>query len=93
MLRDAFLRAAKFQSTRPLRGATEELIGGFDAIAISIHAPLAGRDKEDMQRLLEDAEFQSTRPLRGATPATPTTASPLVFQSTRPLRGATTMDA
>ena len=34
----------KFQSTRPLRGATLELRNDKAALRISIHAPLAGRD-------------------------------------------------
>ena len=34
-----------FQSTRPLRGATEQRAVKLAALSISIHAPLAGRDK------------------------------------------------
>ena len=37
-------RDAQFQPTRPLRGATEVAALGADAVAISTHAPLAGRD-------------------------------------------------
>ena len=58
----------KFQSTRPLRGATIVL----DVLAkqgmISIHAPLAGRDPYYQHGVQFSKErFQSTRPLRGAT--------------------------
>ena len=59
---------AAFQSTRPVRGATLDKLGGGTTVGkISIHAPRAGRDH------LEEAEaehiigFQSTRPVRGAT--------------------------
>jgi len=33
-----------FQSTRPLRGATQAIRRQREGIAISTHAPLAGRD-------------------------------------------------
>ena len=33
-----------FQSTRPMRGATNALVGDFSGAAVSIHAPHAGRD-------------------------------------------------
>ena len=57
---------------------------------ISIHAPLAGRDKDFAVRLVDKAKFQSTRPLRGATYAGDTYYYFAIgFQSTRPLRGAT----
>ena len=56
-----------FQSTRPLRGATTYLTQTGKVVRISIHAPLAGRDRtatpaEEVRNI-----FQSTRPLRGAT--------------------------
>ena len=34
----------KFQSTRPVKGATAEKVGGFAAQLVSIHAPREGRD-------------------------------------------------
>ena len=34
----------KFQSTRPMRGATQSAAGGRRHETISIHAPHAGRD-------------------------------------------------
>ena len=37
-------RHTEFQSTRPLRGATTMRLIDADALSISIHAPLAGRD-------------------------------------------------
>ena len=59
------------------------------AAAISIHAPLAGRDELREQYAGQDRAFQSTRPLRGATISQIPTVLPSPFQSTRPLRGAT----
>ena len=102
-----------FQSTRPLRGATptpskrRRLVGHFNprapcgarpcslshashALVISIHAPLAGRDKKNNWLTLCQLVFQSTRPLRGATCEERLSSNALEgFQSTRPLRGAT----
>ena len=80
----------KFQSTRPMRGATRARepkeqdgrdfnprapCGARPArtppqtpiISISIHAPHAGRDNEECERIVATVEFQSTRPMRGAT--------------------------
>ena len=41
-----------FQSTHPLRGATNGLEGVDDSFDISIHAPLAGCDSKNVQRKL-----------------------------------------
>lgn len=38
-----------FQSTRPLRGATQAIRRQREGIAISTHAPLAGRDSKSVQ--------------------------------------------
>ena len=57
----------KFQSTRPMRGATSTDHGGHEPRHISIHAPHAGRDYYDKLFDVECPEFQSTRPMRGAT--------------------------
>ncbi len=56
-----------FQSPRPLRGATFEVIRQHHIRAISIHAPLAGRDNGYVPYMHKSELFQSTRPLRGAT--------------------------
>ena len=59
-------------------------------IVISIHAPLAGRDRFRCAIAANLTKFQSTRPLRGATlPAYINLIAEHTFQSTRPLRGAT----
>ena len=57
-----------FQSTRPMRGATGELKGGRGDRGISIHAPHAGRDRDELFQGEAPRVFQSTRPMRGATP-------------------------
>ena len=59
--------ATKFQSTRPLRGATSHTLLPEVRLSISIHAPLAGRDLRARFGHVHRAVFQSTRPLRGAT--------------------------
>ena len=58
-------------------------------VLISIHAPLAGRDRPRDARAPEQKPFQSTRPLRGATGTVVALPAADEFQSTRPLRGAT----
>ena len=66
-LRREILRST-FQSTRPVRGATmRPLKSRTSAMAISIHAPRAGRDDHAWSSSQRIAEFQSTRPVRGAT--------------------------
>ena len=60
-------RSAPFQSTRPVRGATvldQRCVG---CVAISIHAPRAGRDLDIYTHVRDGQLFQSTRPVRGAT--------------------------
>ena len=58
----------RFQSTRPLRGATINAnIDAKFAALISIHAPLAGCDLAETRNPFPRLKFQSTRPMRGAT--------------------------
>ena len=57
-----------FQSTRPIRGATNIQIIGINNISISIHAPHTGRDLLLKWLVVVTTRFQSTRPIRGATP-------------------------
>ena len=56
-----------FQSTHPLRGATDFPPRSCILIDISIHAPLAGCDHSSLQIHPLTSKFQSTHPLRGAT--------------------------
>ena len=81
----------EFQSTRPLRGATQILCPVSPPRSISIHAPLAGRDWVcRCWWCWGRKRFQSTRPLRGATEKyLKNHREEAKFQSTRPLRGAT----
>ena len=60
-------RYNRFQSTRPMRGATVTRVVTLVTIVISIHAPHAGRDKTAPCRWAMTLKFQSTRPMRGAT--------------------------
>ena len=80
----------KFQSTRPLWGATVRHRRVQESLYISIHAPLVGRDFGRPFSSRRITAFQSTRPLWGATWTQPKkTSCRRVFQSTRPLWGAT----
>ena len=56
-----------FQSTRPVRGATNHWRRWGRRRRVSIHAPRAGRDAHIGYSIRHDAGFQSTRPVRGAT--------------------------
>ena len=67
MIASMTIQLMQFQSTRPVRGATDcrrEILQFAD---ISIHAPRAGRDQAAARKELVQSEFQSTRPVRGAT--------------------------
>ena len=56
---------------------------------ISIHPPLAGRDRGRLRSCAHGTIFQSTRPLRGGTGPPTGVHGAGGFQSTRPLRGGT----
>ena len=56
-----------FQSTRPVRGATEAMAAQEARLVVSIHAPRAGRDSASNSSASRSLAFQSTRPVRGAT--------------------------
>ena len=61
-----------------------------DLAEVSIHAPLAGRDRSRVPGSTSWSQFQSTRPSRGATMfCVRKTCWTPEFQSTRPSRGAT----
>ncbi len=57
-----------FQSTLPVRGATEGKRKEVCNIIISIHAPREGSDFVDEREVWQSVRFQSTLPVRGATP-------------------------
>ena len=83
------LSTGKFQSTHPLRGATEDDVMRYNSINISIHAPLAGCDAEDYVTRKE-FDISIHAPLAGCDllRASQRLRS-IQFQSTHPLRGAT----
>ena len=56
-----------FQSTFPLQGTTRFSIELPRKIDISIHVPIAGNDKMDMNLKSKKSIFQSTFPLQGTT--------------------------
>ena len=78
-----------FQSTHPLRGATAVFFGQISLGAISIHAPLAGCDAEELVVRARALDFNPRTPC-GVRPTTCCAGSKTwSFQSTHPLRGAT----
>ena len=79
----------RFQSTRPVWGATSALCSRREPHLISIHAPRVGRDFTYTEAADGKPEFQSTRPVWGATPEAGTYSNLIKFQSTRPVWGAT----
>ena len=59
--------AGIFQSTRPMRGATQEVLNGFEEdVYFNPRAPCGARRKI-IDSIIMQSEFQSTRPMRGAT--------------------------
>ena len=83
------IKGKKFQSTRPVRGATYDAGVAAYADWFQSTRPVRGATLIGMS-LLDELSFQSTRPVRGATTAHH--RSPALhptFQSTRPVRGAT----
>ena len=62
----------RFQSTRPLRGATYTFVAWQGNAEISIHAPLAGRDPTAAEGLFRPWNFNPRAPCgarQGAIPA------------------------
>ena len=60
-------RSSRFQSTRPVWGATRPRARRDRTRGISIHAPRVGRDGFGMPVAAISSSFQSTRPVWGAT--------------------------
>ena len=86
--------SVRFQSTRPLRGATVNFTHKPSAVTISIHAPLAGRDLEQFGKVrVVMVTISIHAPLAGRDATRDgVTITARSFQSTRPLRGATVCD-
>ena len=80
----------EFQSTRPLRGATDVAHRLGHPRRISIHAPLAGRDCQQQSLAHAQTQISIHAPLAGRDRLQETIFDlKMEFQSTRPLRGAT----
>ena len=83
-------QGSKFQSTHPLRGATDRIKDKARIIIISIHAPLAGCDYAALGLSAEEFVISIHAPLAGCDGAEiRPRATASEFQSTHPLRGAT----
>ena len=59
--------ASRFQSTLPMRGATNSKSHLKYSLSISIHTPHAGSDSAAVRTISFLSVFQSTLPMRGAT--------------------------
>ena len=79
----------KFQSTRPLRGATADLPHVTVGQQNSIHAPLAGRDARRGLAARRPGHFNPRAPCGARRRCAGGILQYKAFQSTRPLRGAT----
>ena len=55
-------RSARFQSTRPVRGATPVQLAIFAFFEISIHAPREGRDEIAVGIIFEERNFNPRAP-------------------------------
>ena len=80
---------AKFQSTRPMRGATVTSTYSDAATLFQSTRPMRGATHLPAPIPRAHAAFQSTRPMRGATTGALRMETGRLFQSTRPMRGAT----
>ena len=85
----AFGNSDKFQSTRPVRGATSARHSDFAVSPFQSTRPVRGATHVDAAMKRVDTLFQSTRPVRGATYEALKDGKVSMFQSTRPVRGAT----
>ena len=81
----------EFQSTRPVRGATATISRMMTERSISIHAPRAGRDGENIYAtILRSISIHAPRAGRDSIHNVYACADKK-FQSTRPVRGATAL--
>ena len=86
----SFYSFSAFQSTRPMRGATDYAFTRWTQTrCFNPRAPCGARPSS-YGRYKSCRQFQSTRPVWGATGAMARTSSANWFQSTRPVWGATT---
>ena len=78
-----------FQSTHPLRGATQSFSHSLGGVGISIYAPLAGCDKKLENTGQTVIYFNLRTPCGVRLEIAPFIEEFNKFQSTHPLRGAT----
>ena len=78
-----------FQSTLPVRGATQTLFALCHRQHISIHAPRAGSDHVRLPLFLPARNFNPRSPCGERRMTFPLKCAPITFQSTLPVRGAT----
>ena len=78
-----------FQSTRPMRGATETSGLIFVPLNVSIHAPHAGRDECAVIVFVNSIGFNPRAPCGARLILLIDLCQSFWFQSTRPMRGAT----
>ena len=84
-----YMTGYKFQSTFPLRGATLPHLLTKIGLGISIHAPLAGSDRNGHSGLHPPSYFNPRSPCGERPSRHRIQLSANRFQSTLPLRGAT----
>ena len=72
-----------------MRGATQDEQTAIAKGLVSIHAPRAGCDINNLTSDATDIKFQFTHPVRGATSALFDLSNYSQFQFTHPVRGAT----
>ena len=79
----------RFQSTRPMRGATHYTSCKFYQNSVSIHAPRTGRDRCRAAGSVPASSFNPRAPCGARQRLPAVSRHPLGFQSTRPVWGAT----
>ena len=78
-----------FQSTPPVKAATEQRVGSLVFDGISIHAAREGGDPRRKANSKTKFKFQSTPPVKAATPSSVHIGFNSIFQSTPPVKAAT----
>ena len=86
---DQLTALEEFQSTLPLRGATRFKLDSTICMTISIHAPLAGSDPDNLINPPSNRNFNPRSPCGERQVARAAMTFLKKFQSTLPLRGAT----
>ena len=85
----SFISSSEFQSTPPVKAATEQRTQGKALCEISIHAAREGGDGKLFAKFQKILPFQSTPPVKAATRLLQHLEHFLKFQSTPPVKAAT----